>query len=47
MAEPPISRQPVCRYCDHEDHIYSRCLLELDNSAMCPCPPHHPLGIYL
>jgi primosomal protein N' len=45
MAVLPISRQPVCRYCDHEEHVFSRCEADL-GSAMCPCPPHHPPGIY-
>jgi hypothetical protein len=47
MSERPISRQPACRYCEHEEHVFSRCLLELGGGAMCPCPPHHPIGIYL
>lgn len=47
MAERPLSRQPSCRYCDHEDHPFSRCLLEIaDTGAMCPCPPHRPIGVY-
>lgn len=46
MTERPLSRQPECRYCDHEDHGFFRCGLELDCGAMCPCPPHLPIGIY-
>jgi hypothetical protein len=47
MSERPVSRQPSCRYCEHEEHVYSRCLLELAGAAaMCPCPPHLPPGIY-
>jgi hypothetical protein len=45
MAELPISRQPACRYCEHEDHVFTRCLADLDG-AMCPCPPHQPPGVY-
>lgn len=49
MAERPVSRQPSCRYCDHEDHVWTRChaLLDGDGTALCPCPPHRPIGIYL
>jgi hypothetical protein len=47
MAELPISRQPACRYCGHEDHVFTRCLLELVEGAACPCPPHLPPGIYV
>ncbi len=48
MAELPISRQPACRYCDHEHHEFTRChaLLNADGTALCPCPPHRPNGIY-
>lgn len=45
MTDQPLSRQPECRYCDHEDHVF-RCGLELDGGAVCPCPPHLPVGIY-
>lgn len=45
--DQPISRQPVCRYCDHEDHVFTRCLLDLGGGATCPCPPKSPTGIYL
>lgn len=45
MFQPPLSRQPSCRYCaPHEEHL-TRCLLEVDG-AMCPCPPHAPIGQY-
>lgn len=47
MSERPVSRQPPCRVCDHEEHVYTRCLLELAGGAVCPCPPHHPNGIYI
>jgi hypothetical protein len=46
MAVPPISRQPSCRYCLHEDHVFSRCLAEIGD-ALCPCPPHSPIGVYI
>ncbi|WP_158546616.1 hypothetical protein [Haloferax sp. Atlit-4N] len=47
MSERPVSRQPSCRYCDHEEHTYTRCHAELgDPTALCPCPPHRPNGIY-
>lgn len=48
MAELPISRQPVCRTCDHEEHVFTRChaLLDATGAALCPCPPHRPNGIY-
>lgn len=48
MAVPPISRQPACRYCDHEEHTFTRCHALLDDAgnALCPCPPHRPNGIY-
>lgn len=45
MAELPLSRQPACRVCGHEEHVFFRCGLDL-GGAMCPCPPHRPLGIY-
>jgi hypothetical protein len=54
MAVPPISRQPACRYCDHEAHVFTRCHAELGRAVdddrsvalLCPCPPHRPNGIY-
>lgn len=46
-VELPLSRQPSCHLCDHEAHVFSRCLMELDAGAMCPCPPHDPTGVYL
>lgn len=30
--DPPLSRQPACRYCDHEEHVYTRCHAELARS---------------
>lgn len=43
----PLSRQPACRYCDHDDHVFTRCGSEFgDSGVLCPCPPHHPNGIY-
>lgn len=44
-----MSRQPSCRYCDHEEHVFTRCHALLGDAgvALCPCPPHHPIGIYL
>lgn len=46
MAELLVSRQPTCRYCSHEEHTFARCEALLDGDALCPCPPHLPLGIY-
>lgn len=45
MSERPLSRQPSCRVCDHEEHVFTRCHAELGD-ALCPCPPHRPTGIY-
>jgi hypothetical protein len=39
MAELPISRQPACGHCGHEEHVIFAC-------EDCPCPPHRPTGIY-
>lgn len=47
MAERPVSRQPECRYCEHEDHTFTRCHALVGEHALCPCPPHRPIGIYL
>jgi hypothetical protein len=52
--DPPLSRQPSCRYCDHDDHVFTRCHAELGRAVddghsiplLCPCPPHRPNGIY-
>lgn len=53
MFTPPLPRQPSCRLCGHEEHVYTTC--ELTRSAAteddqppppCPCPPHQPTGIY-
>lgn len=30
---PPLSRQPPCRLCDHEEHVFTRCHAELTRSA--------------
>lgn len=38
-VEPPLSRQPSCGTCSHEEHIFFAC-------EDCPCPPHRPTGIY-
>jgi hypothetical protein len=38
MAELPISRQPACGTCSHEEHIFFAC--------ECGCEPHRPTGIY-
>lgn len=46
MAELPVSRQPACRYCSHEEHVFTRCEALLGETALCPCPPHRPNGIY-
>lgn len=47
MADLPLSRQPSCRYCEHDDHVFTRCLLEIPGTGgLCPCPPHKPNGIY-
>lgn len=55
---PPVSRQPSCRFCDHEAHTFTRCHAELTRSPatveddassiplLCPCPPSRPTGIY-
>lgn len=55
---PPVSRQPDCRYCDHEAHTFTRCHAELARAdgavndddlsvpLLCPCPPSRPTGIY-
>lgn len=32
MPEPLVSRQPSCRLCDHEEHVYTRCHAELARS---------------
>lgn len=45
MSERPLSRQPSCRYCEHEEHVVFRCELDV-GGAMCPCPAHLPPGIY-
>jgi len=54
----PLPRQPSCRVCDHEEHVFTRCHAELTRSPaevddeersiplLCPCPPHRPNGIY-
>jgi hypothetical protein len=56
--DAPVSRQPACRYCEHEEHVHTRCHAELTRSPaaaddgelsmplLCPCPPHQPNGIY-
>lgn len=46
MTERPLSRQPECRVCAHEDHAVFRCEMDLGDGVMCPCPPHLPTGIY-
>lgn len=58
MVEPPLSRQPSCSLCDHEEHVFTRCHAELARAAayveddehsiplLCPCPPHRPTGVY-
>ncbi len=56
MSAPLVSRQPSCRLCDHEEHVYTRCHAERSAAAvdddelsvplLCPCPPHRPTGIY-
>lgn len=55
---PPVSRQPSCRFCDHEAHVFTRCHAELARGVavvdegdaliplLCPCPPSRPTGIY-
>lgn len=39
MTEPPLSRQPACGTCHHEEHVFFAC-------EDCLCPPHRPTGIY-
>lgn len=55
MFKPPVSRQPSCRYCGCEEHVFTRCHSELGRVTdsegrsvplLCPCPPKKPLGIY-
>lgn len=47
MSERPLSRQLPCRYCEHDEHVFTRCGSEFgDSGVLCPCPPHHPNGIY-
>jgi hypothetical protein len=55
MFTPPVSRQPDCRFCAHERHLYTRCHAELGRATdddghsvalLCPCPPSRPTGIY-
>lgn len=52
---PPMSRQPECRLCGCEEHIFTRCHTELGRvtdsdghsvALLCPCPPKRPTGIY-
>lgn len=31
--QPPLSRQPSCPFCDHEEHVYTRCHAELARST--------------
>lgn len=33
MFEPPLSRQPSCPLCDHEEHVFTRCHAELTRAA--------------
>lgn len=30
--EPPLSRQPSCRLCGHEEHVFTYCHAELTRS---------------
>jgi len=39
MFDPPISRQPSCGTCGHEEHALFDC-------DWCLCAPHLPTGIY-
>lgn len=45
MTERPLSRQPECRLCGCEAHIF-RCGMDLGDGVACPCPPRLPTGIY-
>ena len=38
MTDRPLSRQPACGQCSHEEHVFFDC--------ECGCPPHWPTGIY-
>jgi len=55
VVDVPLSRQPSCRMCAHEEHVFTACHAELGRSTdeaghslplLCPCPPHRPTGIY-
>lgn len=47
MPERPLSRQPSCRICEHDDHVFTRCGSEFgDTGVLCPCPPKKPTGVY-
>jgi primosomal protein N' len=37
--EPPLSRQPACGQCGHEEHIFFAC-------EDCLCGAHDPTGVY-
>jgi len=39
MTERPLSRQPSCGTCRHEEHIFYDC-------EWCLCSRHNPPGIY-
>ena len=39
MTDQPLSRQPSCQHCSHEEHIVFPC-------EDCLCPAHLPTGIY-
>ena len=39
MTERPLSRQPECGTCGHEEHIWFGC-------EWCLCEAHQPTGIY-
>lgn len=39
MTDVPVSRQPACGHCGHEEHIFFAC-------EWCLCQAHEPTGIY-
>lgn len=38
MSDRPLSRQPECHLCAHEEHLFFAC-------ESCPCGVHMPNGI--